>query len=127
MPRAIHFEINTGDPERTVEFYKNTFDLRIQKCNEKDKYWIITGNDHKGPEVSGAVFKKNEETAFYDKDGTSYVCTIDVPDIDTYLQKVIKNGGRIEIPKTSIPGVGPAIFCRDCEGNIFAMFSDRAH
>lgn len=52
---------------------------------------------------------------------STYVCTIDVPNIDDYLKKIQKNGGKVTMEKSPIPGVGWIAYCLDTEKNIFGV------
>ena len=57
-------------------------------------------------------------------DGTAviaYVCTADVPSVDQYVERAIRAGGQVALPKMPIPGVGWLAYCKDTEGNIFGM------
>jgi predicted enzyme related to lactoylglutathione lyase len=49
------------------------------------------------------------------------VCTIDVPNLDEYVDRAMKCGGTIALPKMPIPTVGWLAYCKDTEGNIFGM------
>lgn len=52
---------------------------------------------------------------------TGFVCTLDVPSIDEYVDKAVANGARIAMPKTEIAGAGWLAYCKDPEGNLFGM------
>ncbi len=47
--------------------------------------------------------------------------TIGVPSVDEFVGKVVSAGGKVEIPKMAIPGVGYQAYCRDTEGNLFGI------
>ena len=47
--------------------------------------------------------------------------TVDVASVDEFTQKVVKAGGKVVMPKTTVPGVGYLIYCVDTEGNVFGM------
>jgi hypothetical protein len=49
--------------------------------------------------------------------------TIDVPDVDRYTKKIESEGGKVVVPKMSIPGVGWLAYCTDTEGNIFGIMA----
>ena len=50
--------------------------------------------------------------------------TIDVPPVDDFLDKVVKNGGEVITPKMTVPGVGYAAYFRDTEGNDFGLMQE---
>jgi uncharacterized protein len=52
---------------------------------------------------------------------STYVCTIDVPDIDEYLKQILKHGGKIAIEKEPIHGIGWLAHCFDTEKNLFGI------
>ena len=54
----------------------------------------------------------------------SYVCTIDVPNLEQYASKVTANGGINVVPRMGIPGVGWLAFYKDTQGNIFGMMQN---
>jgi hypothetical protein len=51
----------------------------------------------------------------------AYVCTVDVPNIDVYIEKADSTGVPVAVPKMAIPGVGWLCYYKDTEGNIFGM------
>jgi predicted enzyme related to lactoylglutathione lyase len=46
---------------------------------------------------------------------------MDVPNLDTYVDKAMKAGATIALPKMAVPTVGWLAYCKDTEGNIFGM------
>lgn len=113
MFRVVHFEISANEPEKVVAFYKAVFNWDINKWAGPQPYWMVgTGDD--GPGINGGIFQPNEMF-----NGT--VCSIEVPDVDEYSQKVIDNGGTVVVQKMPIPGVGYLAYCKDVEGTIFGI------
>ena len=51
----------------------------------------------------------------------AYVCTMDVPSVDDYVDRVVGAGGIVALPKMAVPGVGWLAYCKDTEGNIFGF------
>jgi len=49
---------------------------------------------------------------------TGFECTISVEDVDAIAKRVEANGGKVIMPKVTIPGVGRVIFFQDTEGNV---------
>jgi predicted enzyme related to lactoylglutathione lyase len=124
MPRVIHFEIHAEDPERAIRFYSGVFGWEVLKWDGPQEYWLInTGFD--GPGINGGLIRRRGPV-----DGQAvraYVCTIDVPSVDEYSQKVTDAGGQVVVPKMAIPGVGWLVYGKDPEGNVFGfMQSDRS-
>ncbi len=119
MPRVIHFEIPTDNPERAIKFYSDVFRWRCQKWAGPMDYWMVTTGDGDQPGINGALMRRQQP-------GASTVNTIGVASVDKFLPVITKNGGKVVAPKMAIPGVGYAAYCQDPEGNVFGIFQDDA-
>ena len=51
----------------------------------------------------------------------SFVCTVDVPNVDEYFAKALAAGGSAAVPKMPVPGIGWLAYVKDTEGNIVGM------
>ncbi|RPI13626.1 MAG: VOC family protein [Ignavibacteriae bacterium] len=113
MPRVVHFEIGAQDTEKIKNFYKNVFEWEYTKWGEGDMEYILvkTGDGPAG--INGGIFKSKGESTI--------VNTIDVPNLEQYIEKVKENGGEQVVPKNVIPGVGYFAYCKDCEGNLIGL------
>lgn len=119
MPRVVHFEIHAADPDRAVNFYQTLFGWTFQKWEGPMDYWLVTTGPNDQPGINGGLVRRQGEI-----DGQAviaYVCTVDVENLDTSVQKALDNGGQIALPKMPIPGMGWLAYCKDTEGNIFGM------
>lgn len=89
-------------------------------------YWIIhtVPTDDKGmPQrsgVNGGMFPKQEQQ----KD-LKQVNYITVENVDEYLEKVIKLGGKLLMPKQRVPTVGYIALALDPEGNHFGLLQPK--
>jgi len=119
MPRVIHFEIHADNPDRALEFYQTVLGWQFQKWDGPVDYWLVRTGPKEQPGIDGGLLRR--------KPGQSgdaviaYICTVDVPSVDDYVQKATNAGGTIALPKMPIPGVGWLAYCKDTEGNIFGM------
>ena len=52
---------------------------------------------------------------------SSWVCTLDVDDVDARVADAEANGGAPALPKMAIPGVGWLAYIKDSEGNILGL------
>ena len=50
--------------------------------------------------------------------------TIEVSSVDDSLEKIAGNGGKILMPKTSIPGIGYSANFEDSEGNLVGIMEN---
>lgn len=116
MPRVVHFEISSDEPEKAIEFYKNIFGWEFQKWEGPMEYWLIMTGDKTQPGIDGGLGKKSPENLDNN--------VIDVDDVDEALKKVETNGGTIVRPKSAIPGVGWLAYFKDPDGNIFGLMKD---
>lgn len=117
MNRVIHFDISADEPERAIKFYRDVFGWSIQKWDGPVDYWLVeTGTGRSGIDGGIALRKEHEMT----------IVTIAVSSVDDALQKIEQAGGTIIQPSTSIKSVGYVAYCRDTEGNIFAIMEEDA-
>src|SRR5207244_13111550 len=107
------------DPERAVRFYRTLFGWEITKWGGPVDYWLIKTGPDGQPGINGGLIRRHGTI-----DGTAviaYVCTVDVPSVDEYTQKITGQGGPVVVPKMPIPGVGWLVYAKDTEGNIFGI------
>ena len=116
MPRVVHFEINADEPERAVRFYEQVFGWKVKKWEGPIEYWLVTTGEAPEPGIDGAIMRRAGQGTIYN--------TIDVPDVDRFMRKVVEAGGRVVQPKTAIPGVGHFAYCADTEGNVFGIMQE---
>jgi predicted enzyme related to lactoylglutathione lyase len=112
MPRVIHFEIPAVDPKRAAAFYKKTLGWKITQWGT-EKYWMVETGAEKEPGINGGLMVR--------KDLKTTVNTVDVPNLDKAIKKVLAAGGKVARPKIGIPKMGWLAYCKDTEGNVFGM------
>ena len=117
MPRIIHFEIAVDDPDRAIKFYKSAFGWKIEKWEGPMEYWLIYTGDEKEPGIDGALQHRKDALQ-------PTINTVGVENLDDYIKKIQKAGGKITTPKTAIPGVGWFAHAEDTEGNIFGIMQE---
>ncbi len=113
MPRVVHFEISADEPERAINFYTNVFGWSFQKWESPEPYWLVTTGEEGEPGINGGLFIR--------KGPVGHVNTIEVDDLDAFLDKAIANGGKIAVPKMAVPGVGYLAYCQDTEESVFGI------
>ena len=122
MPGEVaFFEIGVADAEKGRAFYQTLFDWQFNQWSGQ-KYWLIATGDKSQPGIDGGLLPRPTPAAPDSMAAVNcYVCTIDVSNLDLYVDKALKNGGTIALPKMAIPTVGWLAYCKDTEGNIFGM------
>jgi predicted enzyme related to lactoylglutathione lyase len=126
MPRPIHFEVHAADPKRAIDFYSALFGWSFQQWGDQP-YWLIGTGE--GPGIDGGLMPRegrSPDPAAPDP-VISWVCTVDVADVDASVAKAQSLGGIVAVPKMAVPTIGWIAYCKDTEGNIFGMLqSDRS-
>ena len=117
MPTICHFEIPADNVDRAKKFYSELFDWKIEQYPEME-YWLISTKDKKGKKGLGGGLMKRVKAQ------QQITVHIDVPSIDKYAKKVEENGGKILMPKTSVPTIGWFAVCLDTENNVFELWED---
>lgn len=119
MSRPVHFEIHASDPAKIVKFYEDVFGWKITHMPQFD-YWLIdTGSGEIG--INGGLMKRRGPVPGPDAPVNAYVCSIGIDSVDTYLDRAIKAGATVALPKMAIPGVGYQAYVKDPDGNILGL------
>jgi uncharacterized protein len=118
MPRVIHFEIGAEIPDRAIAFYEEVFGWEVKKWEGPMEYYLLSTVPKEKPGIDGGLFKKPGQTS------QNIINTIDVPNIDEFMDKVKNHGGEILGQKSTVPGVGYMAYCKDTEGNFFGIMQE---
>lgn len=82
-----------------------------------EEYWSITTTDDNGSNaISGGLMKR----AMPEQQGI--LNYIDVKSVDEYSHKVKQLGGKVEVEKMTVPGMGYLAVCSDTENNTFGLW-----
>jgi hypothetical protein len=111
-----HFAVCVEDTRRARTFYERVFGWGFEPYGPPDFYQVHTNGPGKGGPVHGAMQKSFEIVPGVKLSG--YECTLSVPEIDAVIAAVKKHGGKILMPKATIPLVGTMIRFADTEGNV---------
>ncbi|TVT59363.1 VOC family protein [Amycolatopsis rhizosphaerae] len=118
MPRPVHFEIHATDPERAITFYTTVFDWTFERWDNAP-YWLISTGD--GPGIDGGLVPRQGPPPDEDAPLNAYPSTIEVDDLDTIVRHVRQAGGKVVVPRCTIPRIGWLAYCTDTEGNLFGL------
>ncbi|MBX3390360.1 MAG: hypothetical protein KF691_13000 [Phycisphaeraceae bacterium] len=111
-----HFAVSADNTDRARRFYERAFGWAFQPYGPPGFYLLETSGAGKGGRVPGALQKRFEVVPGVTLAG--YECTISVPDVDAAASAVAKNGGKVLMPRATIPSVGSLIRFADTENNI---------
>ncbi|MFO1183998.1 MAG: VOC family protein [Bauldia sp.] len=122
MGRVVHFEIHAENPERAMAFYGAVFGWEFRKFGQFDYWTIATGKDGQG--IDGGLTRRRGHNPPPASTAplSSFVCVIDVADIDKAIAAALAAGGTEALPKNAIPGVGWSAYFKDPEANLFGIF-----
>ena len=115
----IHFEVHAENPDRAIKFYREVLGWEFNKWDGPIPYWLIKTGPDGQPGINGGLVPRRG--AIDGQAVIAYVCTVDIPSVDEYVEKVKTQGGSVALPKMPIPGVGWLAYCKDTEGNIFGL------
>ena len=130
MNRVVHFEIHAKDLDGMQRFYNSVFGWDIKDMGPQmgNYRMVVTGKDEPGgkwPGINGGMTPRRGDPAAEGQPVNAFVCTMNVDDIDAYIEKVKKAGGSIALDKMDVPGVGKLAYCKDPEQNIFGMLQSQ--
>jgi predicted enzyme related to lactoylglutathione lyase len=118
MARPVHFEIHATDPAAAKAFYETVFGWRIEQWGP-NPYWTIATGD--GPGIDGGLLPRQGPRPAAGATVTSFVVTVQVPDLAAALGSVVAAGGRIAVDKAPVPTVGWLAYCADPDENLFGV------
>jgi len=113
MPRVMHFEIPSADPDQSMAFYADVFGWSFHRFGSED-YWMCKTGDAPEPGIDGAIMLRRDPSQ-------PVVNSIIVNCVDEFGEKIKKAGGQIVVPKTPIGDVGFVSYFKDIDGNIFGI------
>ncbi len=113
-----YFEIQSSNPVRDIEFYKNIFSWKfIKEEFVPIEYYRIETNS-----INGGLLKRPAKTPSTQMGTNAYVCSIQVENFDQTNELILKNGGQVALPKFGIPGRCWQGYFIDLDNNTFGIF-----
>ena len=126
--RPVHFEIHASDPTATRAFYQSVLGWRFHQWGDNPYWLVITGDGdpiagvpHSQPGVDGGLLPRTGGSPEDGQPVNAFVMTVEVPDCDGYVDKVVAAGGSVALPADDLPGVGRLAYVKDPDGNLFGM------
>ena len=117
MGRVVHFEIHASDMDRAEAFYTGVFGWESQKFDGPIDYRLLNTGPNGETGIDGALVERR--TAIDGEGVNSYVCTIQVDDIEATEKQIKEAGGEQVVDRQEIPDVGQLSYFKDPDGNIF--------
>ena len=118
MPRVVHFELLSDDPEQSVKFFSDVFGWQNQSWPGQT-YWLVdTGQEELG--INGGIMRTSDFPH-----AQNSICTIMVDDIADALGKVEAAGGKVIAPERQVGEAGWAAYAADPQGVVFGIWKAR--
>jgi uncharacterized protein len=118
MNSPSYFEIQAENIDRAVNFYREVFGWIFKgEKNIPLEYWRIETD---GP--PGGLLKRPAQNVPPGYGSNSFVCSMEVENIDETTQKIKEFGGQIALAKFAVPNVCWQGYFLDTEGNTFGIF-----
>ena len=113
-----YFEIQSSDPRREIEFYKNVFEWNfIREPHIPIEYYRIETNG-----INGGLLQRPVKTPPAEFGTNAFTCSIQVSNFDETEKAIIANGGKIAMPKFAIPKRCYQGYFMDADNNVFGIF-----
>lgn len=118
MNTVGYFEIQSSNPEREINFYKNVFDWKFvkQEVGALEYYRIETDS------IYGGLLKRPAPVPPMQSGTNAFVCSIQVENFDKTQELILQNEGQIALPKFAIPGRCWQGYFIDADNNTFGIF-----
>jgi uncharacterized protein len=118
MNTVGYFEIQSSNPQREVEFYRNVFGWKFIKEEQVpiEYYRIETGS------INGGLLKRPAQVPPTQSGTNAFCCSIQVENFDRTQALILKNGGIIALPKFAVSERCWQGYFVDADNNTFGIF-----
>jgi uncharacterized protein len=109
------WEVYGKDGKKLQKFYAELFDWHVDTSNPMN-YGMVDTHDAKG--IGGGIAESDQ--------GAQVMIYVEVDDIQAYLDKAVKMGGKVVVPVTVIPDQVTFAQFADIEGNVTGLIKNEA-
>jgi predicted enzyme related to lactoylglutathione lyase len=125
MPTPCNFvwyELMTSDDTAALDFYVKVVGWKSQDAGQPAmKYTLLVADE---APIAGLMALPKEACDAGAK--PAWVGYIGVDDVDAYVQRIARAGGKAHVPPTDIPGIGRFAMVADPHGSAFSLFKATA-
>ncbi len=121
MSGHIYFEIQADDLKRASGFYREVFGWKFHEHESQSEIPVEYLRIETGG-TAGGMLKRPADTPPPECGTNAFVCSVEVDDFDQTSGKILKNGGKVTMPKFAIPRVCWQGYFIDTERNTFGLF-----
>jgi predicted enzyme related to lactoylglutathione lyase len=113
-----YFEIQSSDPSRDIEFYKNVFGWKFNREEHIPiEYYRIETNS-----INGGLLKRPADVPSTQMGTNAFTCSIQVANFDKTEKTILENGGQVALPKFAIQSRCWQGYFIDKDHNVFGIF-----
>lgn len=113
-----YFEIQSSNPEREINFYTAVFGWKfIREEFVPIEYYRIETNS-----LNGGLLKRPADIPSMNCGTNAFCNSIQVESFDKTSDVILKNNGKIAMPKFAIPGRCWQGYFLDQDNNVFGIF-----
>ena len=113
-----YFEIQSGNPEREITFYKNIFGWNfVPEKNLPIEYYRVETKT-----LFGGLLKRPAASPPSEFGTNAFTCSFQVENFDKTAAIILSNGGKVALPKFCIPGRCYQGSFLDGDNNVFGIF-----
>jgi predicted enzyme related to lactoylglutathione lyase len=118
MNTIAYFEIQSSDPIRDKQFYETVFGWKFIKEEfvPLEYYRIETEG------MYGGLLKRPAQIPPSECGTNAFTCSIQVASFDETEAMILKNGGKVALPKFAVPGRCWQGYFLDLDNNTFGIF-----
>lgn len=118
MNAVGYFEIQSSDLQREIAFYEAIFGWKfIKEEFVPIEYYRIETNG-----INGGLLQRPAQIPAPEYGTNAFVCSIQVENFDKMSELILKNGGKIALPKFAIPSRCWQGYFLDKDNNTFGIF-----
>jgi len=113
-----YFEIQSSDPQREIDFYRNVFEWKFIK----EEFASIEYYRIETETIYGGLLKRPAQVPPMQSGTNAFCCSIEVDNFDKTQELILQNGGQIALPKFAVPGRCWQGYFLDADNNVFGIF-----
>jgi predicted enzyme related to lactoylglutathione lyase len=103
--------------ERAREFYEQVFGWGFKRWGD-NPYWVVLTGEDGTPGINGGLLPRQGDAPELGAAVNAFVVTVEVGDLDATVEKALKLGGELRLPKMHMEGIGWVAYLADPEGNL---------
>jgi predicted enzyme related to lactoylglutathione lyase len=120
--RVVHFEIPFDDGDRARKFYADAFGWNVVEMPEMDYTIVSTGPTSEQGMPTELGFVNGGMLSRETGPSRGPVITVDVESVEVALENIERLGGKTQVPRTPVGGMGFAAYFTDPEGNLMGLW-----